>query len=155
MLSIIFLVILRLWGKTKELQNTTYRFLVYPFTFATTLLMSLTKIPLLPSSSFPTSLGLIFNWEQFKRVSKVWLRISQKRDFERTNIWNIAEQLLQSVIFILIANIQIYLSQENYMHEYPNIFISRKWYKQISEYIHIKNQYQSKENLQVHEENCL
>ena len=38
-------------------------------------------------------------------------------------------------------NIRIYLYQKNNTNEYPNIFLSKKWYERIDEYICIKEKF--------------
>ena len=40
--------------------------------------------------------------------------------------------------FSIRTNIRIYLYPKNDTNEYPNIFVSKKWYERISEYIRIK-----------------
>ena len=59
-------------------------------------------------------------------------------------------------------NIRIYLYQKNNTNEYPNIFLSKKWYEHIDEYICIKekvtNEYSNifaTENIQIYLYNCV
>ena len=54
------------------------------------------------------------------------------------NFWY--EWIFEYIFFqkTIRMNIRIYSYQKNDTNEYPNIFVSKKWYERISEYIRIK-----------------